>query len=759
MNRKPVIIAVSFVVVLLAAIIFLFLLLFNDKKTSSSTDEKERVGYRTFEAVPSDGIMLAHFNTFKLLHDISLNGKSQISSLINKEAPLLKFVDGVKDICSEETIISMHYSDKDEISLLFVNSISKADSEGVLSEVLTRFPQSSRKQYGSAVIIGNVSSGVFFSVYKDFLIAGTSQILVESSLRHIDNAISIIDNKDFRDLLNQKSGDLSLMVNYRQIGKFFSGSINRPYLKYADFLSRFTTWSMTNYKYDNNTLTGSGTLLNTKKEENYSSIFAGKKQGESNIYRVTPYSANFVFSLNIGSQKDFRKDYITWLDANKKKGDYTYILSSMKPSQEGKLSPQAWFESLDISEIGVVSLPLGESKDERVMLVRTRSKSLSAGVGEVAPFEYKGYLSALIGEWFAATSEDFCINITDWLVVGSEDALGYFRDMYADGSFTMYNYLNQLSIYNVPKGENHLSMAVNLINSAPIIEKIFRKELIIYPLRGMAGNNVSFVQYSLTSDKKRLSYSTELKIENVNNLPQPKYFSKDGELMSSVSVIARLVVPQGPFEAKNFVTGKMNYLEQQPNNMLRLLDENKKGVWTIPFDYPLCGYVEQVDHYKNGKLQMLFAASDKIWILDRLGRFVRSYPVSVGKSIALGPKVWDFNNDRNYSIMLLHDDNTIGLYNIKGEKYTGWSDITAKEQIISLPERLVVGDKYYWVLRTPVQTLIFNSLGVIIADFSRKNIINPDTEINIVSSNELELTTIEDKKVILNLEKGTFKRN
>lgn len=752
MNRKPLIIAISFVTILLGVIIVLFFSLFRDE--GKRVEQYDPDNNSAYNAVPSDAVMLIHFDSSSLLDKVLFDEESGISDLFNKEAPLVRVVKGFN---GRETLFSMHYSDKDEVSLLFVQAISGRDPEVLLRDLFAKFPQSGEKLYGSTLIYRCMQGEVFVSISRGFLIASTSQILVESSLRHLDNAISIVDNKDFRSVLGQSNGDISLIINYRQIGKFFSGAINRPYLKYADFFSKYTSWSCVNYKYSSGGLKGDGVLSNVKKEENYSSIFAGKKPVESQIYSVAPYSSNFAFSVNIDSPKEFRKEYMIYLEANKQKKDYDYILARMKPEEEGKLSPVAWFEGLNVKEIGVVSLPV-ESGDESVVLLRSVGKERSLGQGDILPFEYKGYLPALVGSWFGATSEDFCMTLADWLIIGSEGALEYFSDMYGDGSFTMSHYMSQLSFYDVLKGESNLSFAINMNSSSAALEKIFKREFVAHVLGGLAINNVSFFTYSLSSSKKELKYATELRVESVDRLPQPNYFSKDGELIESLASMAKLVLPKGPFEVKNFVNGRINYLEQQPNNMIRLLDENRKGVWTIPFEYPICGYVEQVDHYKNGKLQMVFGAGDKVYMLDRLGRFVRSYPVSVGKNIVLGPKVWDFNGDRGYSLMILHDDNTIGLYDMKGEKWQGWSDIVTQEQIISLPERHRVGEVYYWVLRTPVQTLIYDPLGSIVADFSRRNIIAPDTEIEIVSSKELKLRTIDGRQVVLNLEKGSFKR-
>ena len=123
------------------------------------------------------------------------------------------------------------------------------------------------------------------------------------------------------------------------------------------------------------------------------------------------------------------------------------------------------------------------------------------------------------------------------------------------------------------------------------------------------------------------------------------------------------------------------------------------------------GYVKEIDFYDNGKLQYLFAADSKLYLIDRLGRFVGGFPIDLGKKIAVGPEVYTFNGDKGYSAMVLHKDNTVGLYDLQGKTVASWKGITAKETIKSLPELLEGKNNKYWVVRTSNQTLVYPFYG------------------------------------------------
>ena len=202
-----------------------------------------------------------------------------------------------------------------------------------------------------------------------------------------------------------------------------------------------------------------------------------------------------------------------------------------------------------------------------------------------------------------------------------------------------------------------------------------------------------------------------------------------------------VVVPAGPFKVRNSATGRDNLFYQNAHGAICLKDEDGKGIWGVPFGKPLCGTAYNVDYYANGKLQIIFGSGSEIYVIDRLGRFVSGFPVDLGKEILLGPDVYDFNSRRAYNIMVLHKDNTIEMYNLKGQKPSSWKPITDEETIKGLPERVEVGGNTFWVVRTSIQTLIFPFLGGDpLTAFEGQKMILPSSEVNVIDDMSVQVT-------------------
>ena len=128
------------------------------------------------------------------------------------------------------------------------------------------------------------------------------------------------------------------------------------------------------------------------------------------------------------------------------------------------------------------------------------------------------------------------------------------------------------------------------------------------------------------------------------------------------------------------------------------------------------------------------------------------FPLNLGKPIRLGPDVYDFNGARAYNIMVLHKDNTIEMYNLKGNKPASWKGIACNETIKDLPERIEVGGKTFWVVRTSIQTLIYPfEGGDPLTVFEGQKMILPTSAIKVLDGTSVQAETYGGKVVTVKL--------
>ncbi len=736
MNKKIVVICCIIAVVLLGAIGYVFYNLIDGHSDSRNVINDSRID--VLNAVPSDAILLCDFN--------SLNDVNPL--LLAPSPSFTKFLSFLPDKAQEwGSVFSLHYSGKNQVSLLFVSSLPKSlNKEEFVDLLRKRCVGVTNKQYNGIKVYKSASPDISFAVYNNFLLASSSVIILESSLRHLENKSSILDNTLFASVYSKSRGNASMHIYHQNIGKFFSGAINKPYLGYASFVSHFADWTMFDIIQEPNLLQGSGQSLCQKGESDYAYIFSLYKSSRSYVSEILPYNINYVVSLPLPEFQRYVAGYKSYLDANKKIKDYIYINFLATQNNDMGVKTMEWLSSLGIKEIALSSIPVGKA-DEKVLLMKVDNVSAMKNANkEVNKYLFKGYVSAVLGDFFSLPNEDYYCVLSDWVAVGSSSAMTYLSKENAKVDFySLDQYLSNTPAAQDPNENSSLKLIMNLSSCKDSIAAIFKNKYYDSVDEKTADLNFKFLTSRLYNEGGKVKISFKLILDNFREVPK----------MDD----SPIVIPKGPFVVKNYLNGKKNYFQQMPDNKIRLLDENKKGVWTVSFGEPVCGYVEQIDYLNNNKLQMIFAAGSKIYLMDRLGRIVSPFPIDIKHNITLGPAVYDISSRKDYSLMILTADNMVRMYDVKGEPISGWNIITTTEKIKSLPSLFKMGDKdYYWVLRTSYQTLIYNKNGVVAADFSKKRQLSPDTQIKVLSSSEVAVTTIDGKEISLNLATGTFKK-
>jgi hypothetical protein len=127
-----------------------------------------------------------------------------------------------------------------------------------------------------------------------------------------------------------------------------------------------------------------------------------------------------------------------------------------------------------------------------------------------------------------------------------------------------------------------------------------------------------------------------------------------------------------PFFFTNHITGAREIFIQDLNNNTYLINSAGRVLWKVPVRERITGSVYMVDYFRNGKYQLLFSGRQFIHLLDRNGNYVERYPVKL-RSPATNPlAVFDYDNNRNYRLLVAGEDRNIYAYDIQGNIVKGW---------------------------------------------------------------------------------------
>ena len=730
MKGKTLIAYILIAVLLIAGIIFGVAELFSDGKKGDdgSVKDVQTLISRNpvLRAVPSDAVAVLSFESFGVEMSVLGDRTKVFGALVgavdgNKTAAFIESCSALAEsdpkLKSARALVSLHYSG----GLVPVFSIESARCDTTILASLAGVAQ---------------EAGMSCRKAEGFMVMSISDALALSAERHLKTGVSIASNEDFASCMFQSSSRNTVVFSNESAGKLLPAYLGRSLTRYSSFLKSYSSWTLMSIdELKDDRLRMGIQPSNPSATRFYSQVFKGVKPGSMQFAKVIPSSTVWALSLSLQDRERLAENHLSFLDAQSRLA--VAARESQSLTKAAGISPEDWTKVIGAMEIVRLAWrPDPEADPVTAVMVRVgngKSSHLPSSEDGIVEFSYAGFISNLYGSIFHMDDESSCFNNDGWLAYGSRSAMENLRERILGGD-SLGALLSDASASSILPG--HAVFTAYFSPSMCKMDATFAtgmKKAVDATFDGAA-----FEPCVLTLDASGMNLEVR-RSAAFENMKTPALVSD-----------AQLLVPSGPFEVATPDGGK-NLLQQQSNNYISLKEASGKGIWSIPFSAPICGAVESIDYYGNGKIQYVFCAGDSFYLLDRLGRFVNGFPASTGKDILLGPKVYDFTGARGYRAMVLHKDNTIALYNLHGQLAEGWSNIVCEDSVISLPELLEVSGKKYWIVRTAREALLFGfNGGEAVKRETGPKSVRRDSEFEIVDKG-LRVTCNDGKQRIIKL--------
>lgn len=697
MNKTGLIWALSIIALLAGVIAVAVFFLYSDQgeadvaeETGAAVDASAAVSlYPITPAIPSDAAMLVCFESADDCIDLVTDSTSVFGTMLcgTGKRGIREFLSILKNVRHPDgnMAVSLHFSG-DLVPLIAVSSPNE-------SETIWSFIHAADSARLSSAIVGKEEAPEI-SGNHSILLVSPSETLVNAARRNLSEGTSVLDKQGFPDVAIKAGGADAFFVSSDYLGKLFGAYFNRDIARTSNFFTTLADWLAFTMDGRNEKRMRMNAVASYNSNPAY--FLNVPYAGETGVASVLP--ANTVYYLDIPVSEWYFSAYQRYMDAHKLLGKYRSDNFEHKSSVG--MSSEKWLERLDVREVAKAVLADGSpillirpgKEDADIILRNTGISSMRDYKPAVLPYVWKGYAKSEMGDFLSVEDESHFVWYKGWMIIGSAASL----EGYANGTLPGENLKSVLGANGIRVVEK--SKFSSFWKVGELADLLFRPVLASAFKDAVSGVSMEALMVVMNGDKATI---------NMERIPVVK--AADHTVMSRDTVVT---VPEGPFKVMNSGTGRMNLFSQTSNNALTLKEENGKGIWSVPFGSRICGAAETVDYYANGKLQILFASGSKLYLIDRLGRFVKDFPSELGKEVLLGPAVYDFSGAKGYTVMILHKDNTIGMYDLHGKLRSGWQEISVEgETIKKLPELLEVNGIRYWVVRTSECTRIYGFEG------------------------------------------------
>ncbi len=619
------------------------------------------------------------------------------SSFTEQLDPLLGIGDSLDDfLANRRLFFSLELTGKGSFGILASTNINADEWAYIVNK-----HQGKKSAYSGKDILAfqRGENIIYAACNKDVLLCSPHNVLIEDGLRRLDSEHALDKNRVFNNMrkTTNRKDHFNVYVQYSEIATFIGGLLNKPKTDYFPDISRWTALDVN--------LTGNGILMSGLSDmgdslPSYLDAFAEQKTPKIQSAHIVPSAAamwvNFstnnylthlrhreAFRKTKGSSRRFQ-DQLSRLDVDLEAAfarwvDHFYGLIYLESSNHPRHKRVAYFSIRDENGFTEAFSPLVDEekttyfRGEKILALNQHNwlRSVSGRAFDAMETRFAWVFNNYV--FFSASVDvltDFMTDVLDERTLGQSLPYRNFTSKIPDKAAVQVTFSPKqarglISDYTPKSWAEIIKRNETLLEHTPYVS-------LQYQPQGKMAFTGLYIAYQ----------------ESVEQIVKPVW---------SADIPAR--VSAGPFLLKNHYNKQQEIVVQDENNVLYLFGTTGKLLWKKALDGRILGNIEQVDLFRNGKLQMAFTTPSQVVILDRNGNHVEPFPVKTKDTITSPLAVFDYDNTRNYRFVYA-TGNRIHNLDKTGKPVKGWELDKVEGQIKRTPEHHVAGSKDYLVFLT-----------------------------------------------------------
>ncbi len=592
--------------------------------------------------------------------------KTRYQDFLTSTAPLLKDLKSKNETLICYTQIGNNTYD--------VSILTKA-TPTVFTPDSTKTTQTKLGNTSPSIIKIASPEATFYTLELDgVFMASTSELLLENTLREQeDNGIA--NDTDFITAYNATSNaTASILVKGSEMDDVWStlypNAKNHP-------LQRAFSWSLGDLDMSQNDIKISGVTLVKDSTEQRLLLFKDTKPVNNTIDQITPITAQSMTAIS----------YDNW-------STYKNNLADLHKIDPSKFVIKGEDIVRSFDEVGTIQLDGGVVIVGHTADATMTEEALAAHKEEETRYRQVPIYRFKDQTVFTKTYE-FLLETPSVQRYCMLDDFYVFADTQEQLETIIANYQNNaiLTASTVYKNtKSQLSDASSLLRITNT-EKIAYQEL-VSEKETAAFKKVTITEYpfaalQLIQDANFMHLTIVInKNENIQ---------KDGAITQIASTKLETAISRAPQLVKNHRTKGTDILLQDEANVVHLISNKGKLLWQKELDGPILGKVQQVDLYRNGRLQLAFVTPNTWYILDRNGNEVTPFSVSFNETITQPLAIFDYENNRKYRFIITQG-NQVQMFDKDAKIVKGFGFSKTENAIIYPPTHLQIKNKDYIVI-------------------------------------------------------------
>jgi hypothetical protein len=570
---------------------------------------------------------------------------------------------------------------------------------------------------------------IHFFITEGLLVLSFSTLLAEESIRALRQNASIIADPAFAAVRKTTGKDArgQLYINYKQLKNILVQYAGDQHKGHIFFKQPYAGWSALDMELRSNAMVFNGFVQARDSSDAWLGAFSNITAPSMEVLGYMPTNTAYFAFFGYGDFKQFKVQEL----AISERAGRQFARDTKRKEYDAKCNCDS--QSLTTSWIGnqaatFITEPSGAEYTQSQFAVFMASDVTAAWEGlleldasmraaanqkpeteryrdiDIQKLHIGAIYGDLLGEAYGALQDPYAFAYDDVVVMGNS----------LNGMRSLINAIIAGRTLENDKGfaqlGNQISGSSNFLVYSALARSPFIFQHLLTDTHAAEIAEQTTVLRNFQAFVYQVShYRDDLYYNNIYFRHNPDYKQETNSLWEAP---LQASVSKRPFLLTNHYTNALEIILQDDSNRVYLMSNTGKALWDVPLDGPVVGDVSQVDIYRNGKLQILLSTPTSIYLLDRNGSNVESYPVRLSAKATTPVTAIDYDGNRDYRFFIGLEGGSIMAYDIAGKRVDGWEFSGHPADIISPVSHLRVKSRdYVFALSSAGDVLLLDRRG------------------------------------------------
>ncbi|MEZ5069412.1 MAG: PQQ-binding-like beta-propeller repeat protein [Bacteroidales bacterium] len=704
------------------------------------------------EAVPSDAVLLVEdldlvFFTENVLKEnrmwidfVNTTGRLTLDSLLQVAIGQWSASDDIWNLLLKEGLsLSLHLQGKENLVPLFYLPYGNHGSDHDFEQMLTGFldqvgMMNDRKYEGTNLYDvsgkpGFVPGRFTFACSNGLWMVSPSSLLVEEAIRTLHSDVNLSGDKDL-ELVRKTAGryvHANVYLNYSKLPDLFHPLLSDAKMRDVSVLARLAQWGELDLDVKEDALLFNGMTRATSEDNDFLDLFKSQSPVKMEIHQIMPAGATSFLHMGISDKGVFLDRFASYLASSESWAGTRKGMEALKKDYGVDLL-EGLVSVMD-DEVAWIALEgITREKNEEVLILETKSRSETREL--------------MLG-WLEAYLQKNAFDMDSYRTVYQLDKQTSFPIYTLPEPFLVAGGSGRLLNRHFTFYENCLLFGPSVdVLSRVIYQNVLHKTFVSDPVHKeiseYLANRSNITQFirpypyleylgsGINESARKPLADTELFLRRIPGVVI-QYSAEDELFYQSVAFrytsqikekaltvwesLLDSAVTMKPVLVQNHVTGEKEIFVQDASNKIYLINSTGRVVWSQFVDGPILGEVNQVDFFKNGKLQYLFNTKEQMHLIDRNGNYVERYPVKFRVGATSPLALFDYDKSRNYRIFVAGEDRQIYCYDIAGKLIPGWKFGKTESVVNAAPQHFRVQTRDFILVHDQTRVYVLDRQG------------------------------------------------